>query len=132
MTIKPKPKKPALSPTTRVQGDRKIVRDETFMRATADEIMPLALGRDIELSCLQFSPLLNGLVDEGDHYVPNTEDVLAEVARIRISYREAVELAMSILAQGITSGRVNGKAVAESIEQWVTEYEAKSGVSDDG
>jgi hypothetical protein len=124
MTTKPQSMSPARSAASVSTGNRKIIRDMTFVRATADEIMPLVLGRDIELCCLLVSPVLKGMIDKGDHYVPELDDARAEVARIRIGYGEAVELAMTILAQGITGGRVKGSAVVNSIEEWIAEFEA--------
>lgn len=105
----------------RIDGDRRIVRDATFSRAVVDDIVPLPLGRDIELSCLQYSPIFNAMIDKGDHYVPDVEVVYAEVARIRISVSEAIELAMSIISQGIQTGKVNGDKVAASILTWTKE-----------
>ncbi len=105
-------------------GDRRVVRDSTFSRAVADEVMPLMLGRDIELSFLQISPLFTTLLDKGDHYLPNGEATMAEVARVRISYAKAVSLAMDIIRSGIVDDRIRGDVVAASIVEWRKEAEA--------
>lgn len=104
---------------------KKIVRDVTFVRACADEILPLPLGRDVELSVLQFSPALIGIQEHEDHFEPKLEDSKTEVARIRIGYSEVVEFAMTMLNQGILLNRIKGEKVAETILEWTAEADLK-------
>lgn len=106
--------------------DRRIVREPGFTRAVVDDIVPIVLGRDVELSCLQFSPVLNGMVDKGDHYLQQIEPVYVEVARIRLTWRDAVDLGMQLLHKGIIRDVVKGNAVAEQIAKWAAEHEAKA------
>ena len=120
------------SADTSFDGDRRIVRDATFTRAVVDDIVPIHLGRDIELSCLQFSPLLNAMIDGGDHYVADADPVYAEVARIRINFGEAIELAMTLLQQGILAKRVRGDRVAKSILEWTQTAMAADETEDKG
>ncbi|KQM19592.1 hypothetical protein [Novosphingobium sp. Leaf2] len=105
------------------KDDRKVVRDATFIRVVADEVLPLPLGRDVELICLQVSPLIHGINDEGDYYEPEVEPVWAEVARLRMNYGDVVKMAMTILHQGIVLDRIKGHVVVGQITQWLEDIE---------
>lgn len=98
-----------------------VVRDSTFVRAVADDVAVLPLGRDIELACLHYGGQINALDETAEHYSVVGDDSITEVARIRLYFPQAVTLAMRILQYGVEANRVKRDAVVTSIQQWTAD-----------
>jgi hypothetical protein len=92
-----------------------VVRDSTFCRIYADYTLLVRSDKDIELVCLQAGAGLIGLLPSENGTALDFEDGLTEIARIRMGWSSAVELAMNILAQGIESGRINKAILLDNL-----------------
>lgn len=105
-----------------------VVRDNTFSRAVVDQIAILGRGRDLELSCLQHSAILTAMEEKGHYYDIAGDSVMTEVVRLRMAYGVAVNFAMDLLREGITSGRFKGDAIVKNVAEWTAA--AREGVGD--
>ena len=73
------------------------MRDSTFRRATFDKAFLLPLGRDLEISCLQFGPEIGEIQSSEGVEELQTKGTYTEVVRLRADWPEAINLAMQIL-----------------------------------
>lgn len=78
-----------------------VVRDQTFSRAACDEVIPVIIGKDVELCCIQYGPRLESFQVIGDEdsekRVRFASNEVTEVARIRVGLGGAVEAALVFL-----------------------------------
>lgn len=95
-----------------------IVRDSTFTRFVADEAIVSSLGRDLEVSFIQYGPIHNIQTDHGDFESVESTSVLTEVARMRMAYGAMVTTVMQFLQGGIKDGRLKKEAIIRSINEW--------------
>lgn len=114
----------AKKPATPKNKDRGVVRDETFHRAVADKVIPIDLGRDIELSFLQVGPRLIGFSENAEFESFHGERVYSEVARIRVDVPTMVGLALQFIELGISRNKLHGEKIAETIAKWSEEANA--------
>jgi len=98
-----------------------IVRDPTFVRFVADEIIFSDLGRDMEVSFLQYGPLYQYRVGMEDVNTFESDDAITEVARMRISFPSLVSLAMNLISYGVVNNRLKSEAVRASFDAWIEE-----------
>lgn len=101
------------------QGSVRVVRDGTFVRFLADEAVITALGRDLDVGFLQYGPLFLSQTDLGDAERTDAENVVTEVARMRMAQPAFLAMVMNFLEAGIVSGLLKGEAVQRSVVQWV-------------
>ena len=123
----PKPNKPKLEvgePFTTLP----ISRDRNFVRLTADDVVVVDRGPDLELSFLiherfptEISPEdgLFGTLD-GDYLM---KAGISEIGKVRLQPNAAVSLAMNILDTSASAGRINIPAFMSAIERMVASAE---------
>ena len=95
-------------------------REPSFARYVADQVVVFNLGRDMELSFIQFGPKLDfkkrvetdGKISEAF----KLSSTLTEVARIRVSPETASQFAMNIIHQIAKTGELDTNALRENIE----------------
>jgi len=95
-----------------------VARDVTFTRFVADKIIFAEIGRDLEVSFLQYGPLHTRITDQGDHEGVVAKNVVTEVARMRTDYPTMVTAMMTFLREGLTGGRLKRDAVIDAIAEW--------------
>lgn len=107
-------------------------RDPTFSRVTLDKALIVPLGRDLEISCLQSGPLIERIINSKDAEKLELNPIYSEVARIRLGWPEAINLAMNILQAGIFNNTLNRDKLLEFITDMISSEGAvtESGKSD--
>ena len=109
-----------------------IVRDGTFTRVVADNILVMNLGRDYELAFLQGGPELNSVAfferngKSGLRIEPTP--VMTEVVRVRMSPDSAAHMAMHILENLILANQVVNDMVLDNIKEMISN--AQTGTSE--
>ena len=111
-----KPKRAKQADAAAVQ----VVRDSTFHRAVVDTASISEVGKDLEIACLQAGRDVQSIRAQGEFSISETVDTLTEVVRLRLSWSTATTLAMTILANGIRTDRLNGSAILEDLARLST------------
>lgn len=106
-----KPKRAKRTDATAVQ----VVRDSTFHRAVVDTASIFGVGDDLEIACLQAGQNIQFIRNQDEVSELDTIGTLTEVVRLRLSWRTATNLAMTILTNGVRTGRLNGAAISEDL-----------------
>jgi hypothetical protein len=108
-----------------------VIKDQTFSRSAADKVIVVVLGRDLELSLLQFSPSITSIQDAGDSEELKMGGVWNEVHRARMDWGTAVTSAMHIIERGIYLDRVKPEAVLAAVQSLVDAKSSGKGDSDE-
>ena len=105
-----------------------VVRDATFVRFVADEAIVAVVGRDLEIGFLQYGPMFTHQTDYDQFEKTESRNVVTEVARMRMSYADFLQMTMSFIRSGIVEGRLKADAIQHSFSEWANEVQVKPDV----
>jgi hypothetical protein len=101
-----------------------VVQDSTFTRAVADRVVPINLGQDLELACLQFGHTpISLLAHETGQTVSLTAN-LTEVVRLRMIWAIAIDLSLQIIQMGLKGGQIDPALLNTNITNFIEEAKA--------
>jgi hypothetical protein len=106
----------------------KVVRDGSFHRLAAENGFVFPVANETELSFMQGGPLIESVMYDSKTGIGfQSEDVLTEVARVRMPWPGAYGLAMNVLGIGMASGRFD----REQTLKLISEMEFGGSMNDD-
>jgi hypothetical protein len=105
----------------------RVVRDSTFVRLFADNVIAQNLGRDIELCLIQFGGHLTHYLDSDTEGSVKHSNTVTEAGRVRFAWPIAVNLAMMILSQGVNTGLIDGDKLIQRLQEEIDTQKAGDG-----
>ena len=104
-----------------------VTRDPNFVLVSADNVLVIDLGRDLELALLREGPAIieRAEMGEGSERTVGYEmaPALWEVGRLRLAPATGVVLALSILNELAPSGRMNKEKLRATFDDIIAEME---------
>lgn len=95
-----------------------IVRDNTFHRFGSDEILYNKLSNSIDISFIQYGPLLHRQDIEDGNSITRIKNILTEVARARISFGPMMNFILNFLRKEIARGTIDKDKLLKEINSF--------------
>lgn len=92
-------------------------QDSAVHRAVVDKAIIFGVGEQIDIACLQMGAHINSIAQQGGKVQIDTLNAVTEVVRLRLTWEAAVDLAMSILSNGIHSGNLDADEILKSLSE---------------
>lgn len=92
-----------------------IVRDNNFVRISADDAFIADIGSCLDIGLIQYGPNFKEYSENGHHEVIKNQNILTEVARLRMDYPSITKFVMRIIQTGIKNDKFDADAIISSI-----------------